>query len=270
MSAKRRANKRGSAKRGARSAAPARRRRKRKPDATKRRSGARKAKKLRRAKRTNRARGAKRTARKPVRRKPPTPTVSKAALRKRLRAERTRLAPETQRRAAQRLLANLTSTRLFLAARRVACYLPNDGEIDASPVLERLWRMGKEAYLPVLSPPPHDRLWFAPARPGMQLVPNRFGIPEPRVPAREMRRAEQLDLVLLPVVAFDAKGNRLGRGAGFYDKTLAFLRGRRFLRKPHLLGLAHDFQRVPSLPADPWDVPLDGVVTERAVYYTDR
>src|SRR5205814_709954 len=95
---------------------------------------------------------------------------------------------------------------------------------------------------------------------------NRLGIAEPKVSARDLVRAEDVDLVLLPVVAFDARGNRLGRGAGFYDRSLAFRRHRRHLQRPHLLGLAHDFQRVAAVPVDAWDVPLDGVITDRAVY----
>ncbi len=196
--------------------------------------------------------------------------LAKAELRKQLRAKRARLPREAQRRAAQRVAAHLAATREFRASRRIACYLPSDGELDPSPIIERIWRMGKTAYLPVLSRRPRDRLWFAPAAPGMELRPNRYGIPEPHVPPRARVRADQLDLVLLPLVAFDGKGNRLGRGVGFYDRSLAFRHERRFLCKPHLLGLAHEFQRVPSLPVDPWDVPLDGIVTEQGVYYTNR
>lgn len=190
-------------------------------------------------------------------------------MRQRLRAKRAQLSPQAQQLAADHLLANLATTRLFRVSRRIACYLPSDGEIDPRAIVERMWRRRKQVFLPVLSHLSHDRLWFAPAQPGMELRPNRFGIPEPRVSARELVRAEDLDLILLPLVAFDAKGNRLGRGAGFYDRSLAFLRFRRFLRKPHLLGLGHDFQRVPRIPAEFWDVPLDGVVTDRAVYYTN-
>lgn len=194
--------------------------------------------------------------------------MAKTELRRRLQATRAQLSAEEQRLAGDRLLANLATTRLFRVSRRIACYLPSDGEIDASAIVERIWRMRKQAFLPVLSRLSHDRLWFAPAKPGMELRPNRFGIPEPQVSSRDLVRAEDLDLILLPLVAFDAQGNRLGRGAGFYDRSLAFLRFRRYLRKPHLLGLGHDFQRVPRIRADSWDVPLDGVVTDRAVYYT--
>ncbi len=190
-------------------------------------------------------------------------------MRRKLRAQRAQLPADAQRLAAERLLANLAATRLFAVSRRVACYLPSDGEIDPSLVIERLWRMRKQAFLPVLPRGSSERLWFAPAVPGMALAPNRLGILEPKVAASALVRADDVDLILLPVVAFDERGNRLGRGAGFYDQSLAFLRYRRHLRKPRLLGLAHDFQRVPAVPADSWDVPLDGVVTDRAVYYTE-
>lgn len=194
---------------------------------------------------------------------------AKAELRRKLRARRAALSDAEQKLAARHLAAHVGATRWFMACRRIACYLPSDGEIDPSLIIERIWRTGKNAFLPVLPRSSHHCLWFAPATPGMELAPNRYGIPEPQVDARALVHAQDLDLVLLPVVAFDVHGNRLGRGAGFYDRSLAFLRHRSHLRKPHRLGLAHDFQRVESLIADPWDIPLDGVVTDRAVYYAD-
>jgi len=180
-----------------------------------------------------------------------------------LRAERRALTNVERKRAARAAARQLAATRLFRACRRIACYLPNDGEIDPSSVIERIWSMGKTAYLPVLA---RDRLWFAPAPPGMQLKPNRFGIPEPVVTRSRLVRANRLDLILLPLVAFDLHGNRLGMGGGFYDKSLEFRRGRSGFRAPHLLGLAYDFQKIERLPINDWDVPLDGFVTDRAVY----
>ena len=78
--------------------------------------------------------------------------------------------------------------------------------------------------------------------------------------------ARWLDLVLMPLVGFDARGNRLGMGAGFYDRQFAFLRHRRAWRRPLLLGVAFEAQRIARLAEAPHDVPLWGVVTERAVY----
>jgi len=195
-----------------------------------------------------------------------TDPASRNTLRRRLRAQRQALTPSEQESAAHTLAAHLAATRQFRVSRRVALYLPNDGEIDPRPVMERLWQSHKTCYLPILSRLRHDRLWFAPFSPDTPLAYNRFGIPEPRVPARAWRRAQDLDLILMPLVAFDTSGNRLGMGGGFYDKSLAFLHQRSGWRKPHLFGLAHDFQRVEKLETFAWDVPLQGVATDRAVY----
>lgn len=195
--------------------------------------------------------------------------TEKIELRRSLRARRNELTPDDQRLAAARLASNLVGTRLFLTSRRIACYLPNDGEIDTAPVIERIRRLRKTCYLPVLSRLSHDRLWFAEAGPKTKLVSNRFGIPEPAVKSRDLVRAQDLDLILMPLVGFDDKGNRLGMGGGFYDRSLEFLRHRNHWRKPHLLGIAYDFQRVNGLVADPWDIPLQGVITDQAVYLYD-
>ena len=192
--------------------------------------------------------------------------TEKTELRRSLRARRNALAPEDQRLAAERLASKIIGTRLFLTSRRIACYLPNDGEIDTAPVIERIRRLRKTLYLPVISRLSHDRLWFAESKPKTRLVPNRFGIPEPAVQSRDLIRAQELDLILMPLVGFDDRGNRLGMGGGFYDRSLEFLRHRNHWRKPHLLGIAYDFQRVNGLTADPWDIPLQGVITDQAVY----
>jgi 5-formyltetrahydrofolate cyclo-ligase len=80
-----------------------------------------------------------------------------------------------------------------------------------------------------------------------------------------MRPVWTLDLILTPLVAFDDQGNRLGMGGGFYDRTLAYLGRRKHWKKPRLIGTAHAFQQVARLPHESWDVPLHGVVTEKAL-----
>lgn len=198
----------------------------------------------------------------------PVPT-EKTELRHSLRSRRNALPPEDQRLAAERLASNLAGVRLFLTSRRIACYLPNDGEIDTAPLIEQIRRRRKSCYLPVLSRLSHDRLWFAETRLKTKLAPNRFGIPEPVVKSRDLIRAQELDLILMPLVGFDDQGNRLGMGGGFYDRSLEFLRHRQHWRKPHLLGIAYDFQRINGLTPDSWDIPLAGVVTDRTVYLYD-
>jgi len=185
---------------------------------------------------------------------------ARAALRRQLRQRRRALGAAAQQQGALAVARQLTRDSLFRRSRVIAFYLPNDGELSLLPLLERSWRMHKRCYLPVIMPDQHLR--FAPFEPGDALAANVFGIPEPMRPRFQLIDAKQLDLVLMPLVGFDGAGNRLGMGGGFYDRTLGFLRHRRHWRKPRLLGIAHEFQHVPALPAQPWDVPLDGIVTE--------
>ncbi len=185
--------------------------------------------------------------------------------------EQRRALSETQHRdKALQLSTQLVQSPFFKNSRHIACYLSNDGEIDPWWLIQAAWQHGKQCYLPVLGLRPGNRLWFIPYHPDTNLVNNRFGIPEP-VHARRQRlfKPQSLDLILMPLVAFDPQGNRLGMGGGFYDRTLSFLRHRHSWRKPRLIGLAYEFQRLTQLPQQSWDVPLDAIATENRLYLTD-
>ena len=160
-------------------------------------------------------------------------------LRQQLRSKRRALSEHEQAHLSQQAVQQLVHHRLFRSANHIACYLPNDGELDLTPLMSQAWTMGKMVYLPVLSPIHRNHLHFLPYRPKDELVPNRFGIPEPVIRSRRMVETTRLDLVLMPLVGFDNKGNRLGMGGGFYDRSFAFLRRRRFWRKPGLVGGAN-------------------------------
>ncbi|MFY0663419.1 MAG: 5-formyltetrahydrofolate cyclo-ligase [Natronospirillum sp.] len=181
--------------------------------------------------------------------------VERGELRRILRQRRRALTVAQQQLAARRLANHLLNLPLVKAARSIALYLPNDGEISLQPFIERLWGQGKTPYLPQLHPLRGGRLWFLPYRRKSLLRNNRFGIPEPR--SQRVFLPRQMDVVLLPLVGFDAQGNRLGMGGGFYDRTFA-QRGQR----PVLIGVAHACQQVTQLPVQPWDVPLHGIVTD--------
>ena len=75
-----------------------------------------------------------------------------------------------------------------------------------------------------------------------------------------------LDLVITPLVAFDAEGNRMGMGGGYYDRSFAWRKRRRIWRGPMLVGYAYELQKLNSIRASDWDVPMDAVVTESALY----
>ncbi|MDE2089824.1 MAG: 5-formyltetrahydrofolate cyclo-ligase [Gammaproteobacteria bacterium] len=182
-----------------------------------------------------------------------------------MRVQRRRLTPTQRAACAEQLARRLASTPLFKRSRRIACYLPIDGELDPAPLIYRALAMKKSVYLPVLVPL-GTRLGFIRYRPGDRLALNRYGIPEPTSGFHARINPAALDLVLVPLVAFDSRGNRLGMGAGYYDRSFAYLKSRRHWNKPRLLGLAYEFQKVPRLPDKPWDVPLSGIATEKRVY----
>jgi len=188
---------------------------------------------------------------------------SRPALRRLLRAKRRALSPQQQRRAARDLYRQLAQHPLFRRARHIALYLPNDGEIDPALLRRAAQRRGKRVYLPLLAHWPRTHMVFQRLEPGEALRRNRFRIPEPRPQPARQRRPWALDLLLLPLVGFDAGGGRLGMGGGFYDRALAYRLRHKNWQKPVLLGLAHACQQVDRLPLESWDVPLHATVTDR-------
>lgn len=196
----------------------------------------------------------------------PAPSPEKLALRKRLRAIR-RDIPDDVRKPAGRALVRLAlSERLLARKRRIGIYVPAKGEIDCLPLLDRALHMGAACFLPVVPRARQRRLWFSRLGPGAHWSVNRYGIPEFGHRQSRRERASALDILFLPLLGFDETGNRMGMGGGYYDTSLAFLARRKRWRKPRLIGLAFEAQKVERLPADPWDVPLDGVLTERRFY----
>ena len=188
-----------------------------------------------------------------------------AYIRQLKRTQRQTLTNSLQLEHSQLLRQNISQLRNYRNSQRIACYIANDGEIDPAPLIEHAFFLKKEVFLPILSPLKNS-LYFAPYKPGQHLKLNRFSIPEPVCRPSEWITAAQLDLLLLPLVAFDNSGNRIGMGGGFYDRTLSYMQHRSHRKKPVLAGLAHEIQKVGQLQAQSWDIPLDYIVTEKQVY----
>ncbi len=187
-------------------------------------------------------------------------------LRQQVRTQRRSLSAQQQKSHSRSAAAQLTRSPLFLRSQRIAFYLSTDGEIDPTPILDRAHSMGKECFLPVLHKGAKKALWFCAYRPGDKLIPNHFGINEPDHHKHPPVKPWGLDLILMPLVAFDADCNRLGMGGGYYDRTLHFLLRRNRWHSPYLVGIAHNCQKVASLPMQSWDVPLQAVITESTFY----
>jgi 5-formyltetrahydrofolate cyclo-ligase len=146
--------------------------------------------------------------------------------------------------------------------------LPSDGEIDPIYVIEQAWLRGKQVYLPVLQPlrgKLKNSLYFAPFEPGSIMRANKYGIQEPAIHPSNWLRAQQIDLMLVPLVAFDAGNNRLGMGGGFYDRSLAHRNIQQRNTRPYLIGLAHELQKTNQLPVENWDIRMDAIATENGI-----
>jgi 5-formyltetrahydrofolate cyclo-ligase len=183
---------------------------------------------------------------------------ARRALRLSMRARRDELAPRERLVAAQNLALQLRTLDPFGSAGRVAGYWAVRGEIPLHALLAP--RPTFDYCLPCLDA--DSRLRFAAWLPGMALRQNRYGIPEPDVDAASLLAPEELDVVLVPLLAFDRRGTRLGSGGGYYDRSFAFLHGRAGPARPLLVGVAYAFQEVERLPEAAWDVALDFVATD--------
>lgn len=190
------------------------------------------------------------------------PSNPKAQLRQQMRARRRELAISAPL-ATARLLTLVRETNLFQRGKGVAGYWPLGDELDPRPLLRAARDVGAHVLLPcvvALDTPLLFRHW----QEGDELSPDMAGIPAPTERSAEKRP----DLLLIPLLAFDGRGHRLGYGKGYYDRTIAHLK--QAGRPLRAVGLAYDGQRVATLPADRHDQPLDAVLTEQGLQVFSR
>ncbi|MFT8258185.1 MAG: 5-formyltetrahydrofolate cyclo-ligase [Candidatus Symbiodolus clandestinus] len=189
------------------------------------------------------------------------------ALRRLMRLRRNRLTPQQQRQAGLAISQRLLAHPKIRNADHIALYSAFDGEVNTQPLCQQLWQQGKQLYLPRLNRQQPGQLLFTLYQPHHKLQRNSYGILEPLSALSELVSLQQLTLLLVPVVAFDANCRRLGMGGGYYDRTLNdyFLKYPS-LTPPFLMGLAHYCQQVASLPTAPWDWPLQAVMTPQQLF----
>lgn len=186
---------------------------------------------------------------------------SKQSIRQKIRHQRQQLSPQAQRLAGKQLSRQLLALPEIAKAKHIAIYWPNDGEISPQTFGHECKLNGKKLYFPSILQNGH--LHFRAFNGSRALQNNCYGIPEP-VNSHYIQ-ANKLDIVLMPLVAFDKYGTRLGMGGGYYDRTFAFKKKLLWRKKPLLIGLAHNFQEVSELKSDEWDIPLTAVATNRKV-----
>ncbi|NIP13755.1 MAG: 5-formyltetrahydrofolate cyclo-ligase [Pseudomonadales bacterium] len=187
-----------------------------------------------------------------------TTTLERQELRRFFRERRRALDAGQQRDHALRVARHLLNSPLSWRSRRIGAYWANDGEVSLGPLLGELEYRKRQLALPVVST--GERMAFYRYTSAASMLVNRYGIAEPG-PGSAFVNGRSLDLILVPLVAFDEYGVRLGMGAGYYDRFLGALPAG---LRPRVVGIAHEVQRSGDpLPFQDWDIPLDSIVTER-------
>ena len=176
----------------------------------------------------------------------------KLLLRQKMTAERNAQKFQTLEKASQQIQKKFQSLELFKTAKKIALYKAIRGEVDLDALFSNAWKFGKETFVPIFNPR-SKKYEFAEITEKTELKRGNFGILEPVNPL--IVSVSEIDLMVVPGVAFDFQGNRLGRGGGYYDRLLQHFNG-------ISLAVAFDFQLLETIPCEPHDRPVDFVLTE--------
>ncbi|URJ27938.1 5-formyltetrahydrofolate cyclo-ligase [Candidatus Blochmannia vicinus (nom. nud.)] len=184
----------------------------------------------------------------------------KRSIREYMRIVRRSLTFREQYTAAQLITNKIMTMDYVHKSERIAVFIAFDGEIRTSLLIRNLLYMHKQVYLPVLPYSENQCLFFLRYTFSTPLIYNRLNIYEPEWNVNSIVPIEKLDIIFVPLVAFDNYGNRLGMGGGFYDRTLQNWKNQSNYIP---IGLAYDFQRIPTqlFPVDEWDLTLPEIVT---------
>ncbi|MFV9511846.1 5-formyltetrahydrofolate cyclo-ligase [Tepidibacillus sp. LV47] len=174
--------------------------------------------------------------------------------------KRNQLDSFTVKEKSEKINQNLLTHPLYQLSQRVMVYLSFKNEVDLKGLIEHAWKQGKQVIAPKTNSktkqidPYLIRSWS-------ELEKGILGILEPKTCDKNPFPLKEIELVLVPGLAFDYQGYRLGYGGGYYDRFFD-----RFAKPPYRIGIAYDFQRVPHLPRDDHDYPVDEICTEKGCF----
>ena len=184
-------------------------------------------------------------------------------LREHLKLKRKQLSEEKSSEMSHAISERVIKSKWIREYSNVGIYHPVNGEANTLQLIDFMWSINQQVFLPVIH---KKNLLFGRLKSDSELIKNRYGIPEPSIERNNQVSANLLDMVFVPLVAFDLNGFRIGMGSGYYDRTFE----KKLLIKDHknpvLIGLAYEFQKQECLNHQPWDVPLDMAVTELNTY----
>jgi 5-formyltetrahydrofolate cyclo-ligase len=184
-------------------------------------------------------------------------TLNKNQLRRTMRRRRAELSSSQLIAAEKGLAKQARQSSRLLQAQHILSYAPFAGEISPATLVKKL--ACRTVHLPRITNFRLSQMRFYCADTVDRF--NKYGIQEPSAIGSPWP-ANSFDVLLVPLIAFDRSGTRIGMGAGYYDRALEAL-SYQTSTKPYLIGLAHSFQEINSLEREPWDVPLDAILTDR-------
>ena len=185
-------------------------------------------------------------------------TRNSRQLRTKMLDARRALSPAYRAAASDAICRKLVRSRQFERSTTIAVYFAQEDEVDLSNFVDAAWQSGKRVFAPIVAQ--KYEMFFSAVSRNSDLRRNRYGIWE--VEQGEIITAEQLDWVLLPIVAFDAAMHRIGMGSGYYDRAFAFRMHRHRVLKPRMTGVAFACQETASIARNPWDIGVSRVFTE--------
>lgn len=186
--------------------------------------------------------------------------MNKKTVRRSLLQQRKQIKQETNNAHSSIICEKIINSDFYAASKHIAAYISFGGEIDCNKLMQHcMSHPEKTCYLPVIE---NNQMQFYAYHHTETLTQNQHHFLEPPHHNKLPITPEQIDLIIIPLVAFDTQGNRVGRGAGHYDRFLAPIQQEENRKKPLLIGVAHAFQQVTKITPDQWDIPLDTIITE--------
>ncbi len=189
--------------------------------------------------------------------------IEKDAIREKLKLIRSKLSREDVRTKSAQIRELLFSLPEFQRAKSVSFYVAKENEVQTDHMIKDSLRSGKKVLIPITDKE-SGKLIFSELRDyDTELEPGAFGVLEPEPAYRRVVSPAAMDLIVVPGVAFDVKGHRLGRGKGYYDRFLSEVS----LNKvdAQFIGLAYEFQVLKEIQHEHGDVPVHKIVTEKRI-----
>lgn len=188
------------------------------------------------------------------------------AIRKTFKEKREKLPTQQRNAAAQQALNIWRKQSELTSAERIGLFWSVKGELPTQALIEYCLSAKQAVYLPKVDENKQGHLLFGPYQRDTPMQPDRFGIPTPQFAPSEAENPSKLDVIVMPLVAADLQGNRIGMGAGYYDRTLANLAPCKPKAHPILLGWGYEWQVLQDLlkPTE-WDIPLSGLITDEHI-----